>query len=100
MHCNMKLSSSELELLKSSSLNFQNAKVIGELINSDRTVGGIFMNAGNGDFSNPDVDKFEAKYCAWWPLARILLTIAKVFTGEKTDKVIDELLKLGDRVCK
>lgn len=95
----MKLTVNELETLKANSLSIRNAKDIAEQIDSDHTVGGIFPNAATGDFTNPDIQKFKEKWCGWWPVARILLTLAKIFTGDKADKVIDAILKLGDTVC-
>jgi hypothetical protein len=95
----MKLSVTELETLKSNSLSIRNAKDIAKLIESDNTVGGVFPNAAEEDFKNPDIQKFKEKWCGWWPVARILLTIAMIFTGEKADKVINALIKLGDTNC-
>lgn len=95
----MKLSQQELEALKVNSLSIKDAKNMAEQIESDHTVGGLFPQGAVGDFSNPDIAKFKDKWCPWWPIARILLTIAKVFTGDKGDKVIDALMKLGDTVC-
>lgn len=95
----MKLTANELELLKANSLNISNARDIANQIESDHTVGGIFPNAINDDYSNPDIQKFKDKWCAWWPVARILLTIAKIFTGNKGDNAIEAMISLGDSVC-
>ncbi|MBN9283570.1 MULTISPECIES: hypothetical protein [unclassified Flavobacterium] len=95
----MKLSASELELLKANSLSMRNARDIARHIESDYTVGGIFPNGKSGDFDTPNVERFQSKWCSWWPVARILLTLAKIFTGEKGDKAINALIALGDTVC-
>jgi hypothetical protein len=95
----MILTSSELEILKANSLSVANAQNLARQIESDITVGGIFPNANSGDYSNPDIEKFKSKWCSWWIVAKILLNIAKVFTGPIADKAIDKLIELGDRVC-
>lgn len=95
----MTLTETELSTLKANSLSIQNAKEMAKLIDSDHTVGGIFPNGKNGDFSDPKIEIFKSKWCGWWPVAKILLTIAKIFTGDNADKVIDEILKLGSNVC-
>lgn len=95
----MKLGKEELNTLAANSLSMQNAKAIGMHIDEDHSVGGIFPNGKSGDFSNPDIEKFKNKWCSWWPIAKILLNIAKVFTKEKGDKVLDALLELGNTVC-
>ena len=95
----MSLSSKELEMLKANSLNLNDAKILSELVSADHSVGGIFPNGSAGDFSNPDIEAFKSKYCAWWPIARILFVIGKIFTKEQGDKVIDALISLGDEVC-
>lgn len=95
----MSLSSKELDMLKANSLNLKDAKILSELVNEDHSVGGIFPKGAQGDFSNPDIEAFKAKYCSWWPIARILFVIGKIFTKEKGDKVIDALISLGDEVC-
>lgn len=95
----MSLSSKELEMLKANSLNLSDAKTLSDLISADHSVGGIFPNGASGDFSNPDIEAFKSKYCSWWPIARILFVIGKIFTKEKGDQVIDALISLGDQVC-
>lgn len=96
----MALSAQELEMLKANSLNLHNAKAIGDMINDDMTAGGIFAHGEEEDFSNPDIEAFKNKYCGWWPIARILLNLAKIFTKKKGDRVLNEMIKLGDEVCK
>ena len=95
----MKLTDSELELLAANSLSIDNAASIGEQIENDLSVGGIFPDGSNGNFDNPNEALFKSKWCSWWPVAKILLTIAKTFTGPAGDKVIDALISLGNRVC-
>lgn len=95
----MSLSKEELELLKVNSLSVSNAKSVAEQIENDYTAGGIFPKGSEEDFSNPNMDKFKSKWCSWWKVAKILLTIAKIFTGDKGDKVIDALLSLGNENC-
>ena len=95
----MSLSSKELEMLKANSLNLSDAKTLSDLVSADHSVGGIFPNGKNGDFSNPDIEAFKSKYCAWWPIARILFVIGKIFTKDKGDQVMDALIALGDEVC-
>ena len=95
----MKLTAQELDFLKANSLNMANAKDMAELIKSDVTLGGIFPNAATGDFSNPNTKLFSEKWCAIWDWAKILLRLAKIFTNDKIDKVIDALLALGNKVC-
>ena len=73
-----------------------NAKKVARELKKDRSAAGIFPNGKNGDFSNPDIELFTEKYGGWWKVARILFIIAKFFTNDKVDQVIDELLKLGD----
>jgi hypothetical protein len=51
------------------------------------------------DFTHPDIEKFKTKWCPIWPYVRVLLNIAKIFTNDRVDKVIDALLALGDEVC-
>ena len=95
----MSLTASELEILKANSLSVANAQSMATQIESDLTVGGIFPNGASGDFTDQNVEKFKAKWCSWWSVAKILLTIAKVFTGPKGDDVIDALLKMGNNLC-
>lgn len=95
----MKLTKTELDTLKANSLSIRNARDIALQIESDPTFSGIFPNARTGDFTNPDQEKFKDKWCGWWPIAKILLTIAKTFTGDNADKAIDAIISLGDRVC-
>jgi hypothetical protein len=95
----MSLTNAELELLKANSLSVANAQNMANNITNDMTVGGIFPKANAGDLSNPDTEKFKAKWCSWWPVAKILLKVAKAFTNDKADKVIDALLEVGDNVC-
>lgn len=40
------------------------------------------------------------KYCEAWPLIREALTIAKIFTPDKVDKIIDLIIAAGDNTCK
>ncbi len=92
-------SAQEIETLKTNSLSMQNAKVFGEMVESDLTIGGIFPNANNDDFSNANEAIFKGKWCSWWILGKQLLSLAKIFTGPKADKAIDKLIELGDRIC-
>ncbi len=93
----MKLSQNELAALEANSLSIKDAKEIGILIESDLTANGIFPNNSvSEDYSNPDIEKFKSKWCTWWPVAQILLKIAKIFTKERGDKLIDEIIKLGN----
>lgn len=43
-----------------------------------------------------DAQKWAEKFIDWWPVSRQLLTIAKIFTNDKTDAVIDAIIKAGD----
>lgn len=95
----MSLNKLELDALAANSLGMESARTVATHIESDTTMGGIFPNAQDGNFNNPDIAKFKDKWCDWWPVAKILLKIAKVFTGEKGDKAIDAILKLGNEVC-
>lgn len=45
-----------------------------------------------------DAEKWAQKFSDWWPVARQLLTIAKVFTNDKTDRVIDAIIRAGDAI--
>jgi hypothetical protein len=94
----MVLTKNELETLKMNSLSISNAKDIANQIESDLTVGGIFPNAETGNFENPNIEIFTQKWLWWWLAAKILLKLAKVFTGEKADKVIDKIILLGDSI--
>ncbi|HEU0016608.1 MAG TPA: hypothetical protein VFQ45_23200 [Longimicrobium sp.] len=38
-------------------------------------------------------------YCQFWGLLRFALTAAKVFTPDKIDKKIDEIIAAGDATC-
>ncbi len=82
---------------KDSGLTISDAKAIADLIKEDRTVGGVFPK---GDLNNPDPAVFKAKWCPWWGVAKLLLEIAKIFTNDTTDKIIDKLIEYGDSVCK
>lgn len=95
----MALTTIELETLKANSLSVSNARDIATQIESDHTIGGIFPAGASGDFTNPDEEKFKAKWCGWWPVAKILLTLAKIFTGDNADKAIDAILNLGNSIC-
>ncbi len=95
----MELTKIELETLKANSLSIRNARDIAKQIESDPTFSGIFPNGKTGDFTNPNEEKFKNKWCGWWPIAKILLTIAKTFTGDNADKAIDAIIGLGDRIC-
>ena len=39
------------------------------------------------------------KYCAVWKQLRIGLIIAKMFTPDSADKIIDAIIKAGDATC-
>ena len=39
------------------------------------------------------------KYCAVWKQLKIALIIAKMFTPDSVDKIIDEVIKAGDTTC-
>lgn len=95
----MKLSERELEVLSANSLSVQNAKELAMHIESDYTVGGIFPKAQSGDFKLPDLEAFKARWCSWWPVAKVLLTLSKTFSGQKGVQVITQLILLGDQVC-
>ena len=90
---------SELEIFKANSLSLENSRQIGLQLEKDPTAGGVFPKAAEDNFTEVDKEKFKEKWCGWWKVAKILLKIAKIFTGKKTDKVIDNLLKFGDKVC-
>ncbi len=93
------LSQERLEELRANSLTLQDAKTVRDFVTEDATVGGIFPNVTDDNLGDPNVERFKEKYCSWWPIARILLSIAKIFTNEKVDKIIDGLLALGDEHC-
>ena len=38
-------------------------------------------------------------FCKYWPWIKRILSFAKLFTGESTDKIIDEIIKWGDSLC-
>ncbi|MBK9419193.1 MAG: hypothetical protein IPN62_18410 [Flavobacteriales bacterium] len=82
---------------KAMGASFSDAKAIADLITNDPTVGGVFPK---GDLANPDHAVFKAKWCSWWGVAKVLLQVAKVFTNDAGDKVIDKLIQVGDTVCK
>ena len=93
------MTSSELEILKTNSLSLENARQIGLQLEKDPTAGGVFPKAAEGNFSIVNEDAFKEKWCTWWKLAKIVLKIAKVFTGAKTDKLINSLLRVGNTIC-
>lgn len=43
--------------------------------------------------------KLPASYCAVWPVIRVLLVVAKVFTPKDVDAKIDEIVEAGDATC-
>lgn len=43
--------------------------------------------------------KMDSRYCQYWGLIRFALTAAKVFTPDRIDAKIDELIKAGDQAC-
>lgn len=89
----------EMKSLTSNSLSLTNAKHFAQMIKSDLTIGGIFPNAYLGDFSEINTEKFQSKFCGFWPLAKKLLSLAKVFTNDKIDTIIDKLIAFGDVNC-
>lgn len=93
------MTNSELETLKANSLSLENARQIGLQLEKDPTASGVFPKGAEEDFSVVDEERFKDKWCTWWKLAKIILKIAKVFTGNKADKVIDNLLKVGNTIC-
>jgi len=95
-----KLNSSELESLKNNPEHVKSAKLIADQITKDPTSGGVFPKANEGNFEEVDHEIFKDKYCDWWPVIRILLIIAKIFTGKKGDKAINRTIEVGDEVCK
>lgn len=95
----MELTIKEFETLTANSLSIDNAKSIAIQIENDLTVGGVFPKAEEDVFTVIDKDRFKARYCWWWKLAKVLLKLAKVFTGKKADKVIDHLIKVGNQIC-
>ncbi|HRI32940.1 MAG TPA: hypothetical protein PLD02_04240 [Saprospiraceae bacterium] len=95
----MNLTESQMAILFSTGVNLKNAKVLADLISQDPTVGGIFPNGASGDLT-PDEQKFKSKYCKWWNIVEPLLEMAKIFTPDKIDGVINILIELGNRLCK
>lgn len=89
----------ELEILRTNSLSLENAKSIANQIEKDPTVGGLFPNAESGDFTTVDEVKFKSRWCFWWKVARPLLKLAKIFTGNKGDAIIDSIMKTGNVLC-
>lgn len=96
----MNFTTEQLELINKNSVNVSNAMRLARFIEDDFTVGGIFPNADSDDLSTVDERKFSQKWCKWWTVAEVLLKLAKAFTGDKGDKVIDAILELGNKVCK
>ncbi len=95
----MSFTSKQLEQLADNSWNVSNAISLANQITADPTLGGVFPNGDKGDFSKPDTAKFNEKWCKWWKVAKVLLELAKTFTNDKIDKVIDATILLGDSVC-
>lgn len=83
--------------------NLADAKIMADFIEQDNTVGGIFPHGLPGPGEHPetsrDVEAFKRKYDRrWWPVMRVVLKLAKIFTGEQVDRIIDALIALGDEV--
>jgi len=95
----MPLTEQELDFLRVNSLSVKNARELAEFIESDDTVGGIFPNGAAGDFTTFNAEAFKKKWCSWYPIARILLKIAKAFAGPKGDEKIDAIIEIGDSLC-
>lgn len=95
----MQINQQEMELLKGSMLNLESARIMAERIDSDYTVNGIFPEGATENYSVVNEEKFKKRFCSWWPVARILLILAKNFTNERGDLVIDALIAVGDRLC-
>lgn len=49
--------------------------------------------------SDSDPDKFIAKIQEVWPVVREVLDAVKVLTGDKVDKIIDDIIALGDKIA-
>ena len=92
----MNLSKENLQKLNKQSLNFETAKVFADFIKEDNTVGGIFPE---GNTEKHDEVKFKEKWCKIWFFANPILNIAKLFTDDKVDAIIDALLVIGDKTC-
>lgn len=95
----MSLSKEDLQTLSTNSLSMAEARLLAKQLNKDRTAGGVFPNGALGDFSNPNVEVFKAKWCKAWPVVKKLLQIAKIFTPDLVDRLIDALIALGDANC-
>lgn len=93
------MTTADIKALHENGFQAADAKAIADMVSSDATAGGIFPNAELGDFNAPDIDRFKSKYCSWWPIAKLLLGFAKVFTGPRGDRTLDALIELGNKVC-
>jgi hypothetical protein len=47
----------------------------------------------------PEVSTLLEKFAMKWPVVKPVLEGVKAFTGPKADKIIDELIKIGDLLC-
>lgn len=92
----MILTADELDLMKANSLRVSNAREITDRINTDLTVGGLFPNAGVGDFSSYDIEKFRTEWYINWEINLIMLRIARTFANEITANSINALIDLGN----
>ena len=91
----MSITKEHLEQLNQQSVNFQTAKFFADFITNDNTAGGII----NDDGETINEPKFKEKWCPFWPILRAVLQIAKIFTDDKVDKIMDILIVGGDAVC-
>jgi hypothetical protein len=93
------LSTGEIHQLSAAGIYYSDARNLAQDISDGGTLGGVLDYTADAETPAIDPEAFIAKYCAWWPIAKLLFKLAKVFTNPKWDAVLDTLIAFGDEHC-
>jgi hypothetical protein len=75
------------------------ARTMADFLKGDHSVGGIFPRAHEGNFEEVNESLFKIKFCKHWSVIKTVLGVAKIFTPDKVDLIIDRIIEVGDKLC-
>lgn len=95
----MELTREELEKM-AANITMSDALSMAEILQNDPTAHGAVVLDDDGEPVSINVERFNKKWCSWWFVAKIILKLAKKFTGDRIDRIIDKLLEFGNENCR